>query len=498
MRSLSVSLSFIIILCVSGCGKPPEIPETEDRVSWETLLVGAADLNSLLSKSMLGESRLFSSAAGAANLTLAGYAPEHYGDLDHGSFLEVKDVPGGVEAVLAEMEGAGVISWIWSANPVGELILEIDGKETVCSFRSFMNGKWLPKRSPFAARTAEGFNLHFPILHKNQCSVRLRAKSRADLGSLFYQISWNALETEKQIESFSLDAVSQNTKGLDSAAGLWRKSEDLVLVDALDREFLPGAWQEALSVEGNGVLQCLEVQADSKEELSHLILEATWDRMDVPSLSCPLYILCGVSTRFEDVDSLPVSVKGSTVRIYWPMPFKSGAKIRLKNDGGKPFHCRVAVSLDRDRESSYRFAGNYDQHRNLLAEEANFITLSEITGSGKIVGCIMQVENQSDGWWGEGDPVIWLDDEEKPAWRGTGTEDYFGFAWCSTAKFQHLFRGQTGAGPSYAAMYRYHILGALPFRKWARFDFEAHGIGRGSMDYSTLLLWYSSTSSMND
>ena len=32
-------------------------------------------------------------------------------------------------------------------------------------------------------------------------------------------------------------------------------------------------------------------------------------------------------------------------------------------------------------------------------------------------------------WWGEGDDMILIDDEEEPSINGTGAEDYFNHAW---------------------------------------------------------------------
>jgi hypothetical protein len=95
---------------------------------------------------------------------------------------------------------------------------------------------------------------------------------------------------------------------------------------------------------------------------------------------------------------------------------------------------------------------------------------------------------------------VGIDCEEGPAWRGTGTEDYFGFAWCSDVTFDHPFRGQTRAEGSrsrrrIAAMHRYHLLDRLPFNRFARFEMEAWGLAEGYMDYETTVLWYGSAPS---
>ena len=491
MRWASAIL-IVASMALYGCGKPDaELREEDGVVSWESLLADAAELNF----PELGCSLLFSSAAGAGDSVLTGDAPQTYGDLDHGSFLNIKDVPGGVEATLAEMDGAGAITWMWSANPVGELVLQIDGREFAMPFKAFLAGKWLPVGYPFSSKTAEGYNLHFPIIHKSHFRVAVRAKSRGELGALFYQIAWNAMEPDGEIESFDLNAVRNGKTKLNRLAHAFTHPLEWPLETTFDNPLAAGDFAEVLSVSGSGSIQCLEISARSKEQLADLHIEAFWDGAEAPAISCPLHMLCGVSRQFENVGALPATVKRSVATLRWPMPFSKGACIRLRNTGENKIRLRVAASMDWNSSSPRRFQGRFSTHWNLQADEANLLNLAEVSGKGSFVGCVLQVDNRSGAWWGEGDPLIWLDSGEHPAWRGTGTEDYFGFAWCSTKKFQHPFRGQPRADPSFAAMYRYHILDPLPFADWARFELEAHGTGSGSMDYSALVLWYSDTSS---
>ncbi|MEN8255262.1 MAG: glycoside hydrolase family 172 protein [Verrucomicrobiota bacterium] len=488
MQRATVILVIAVSMVFYGCGKPGMVDtREEDVVSWESLLLDASKLKLL----GIGCSRLFSSAAGGGDAVLTGRSPKTYGDLDHGSFLDVKDVPGGVEATLAEMDGAGSITWVQSANPMGELVLQVDGREFTMPFKAFLEGKWLPVRYPFAAQTADGFNLHFPIIHKEHCRVAVRAKSRAELGAMFYQVAWNAMEPGSRIKSFDWNEIRGAKVELKQLAHAFVHPPEWRLETVFKNPLADGAFVDALSVSGSGVIQCLEISARSKKQLAGLSVEMFWDGAVVPSISCPLHMLCGTSKQFEGVESLPATVKGATAMLRWPMSFSNGARIRLENTSGGETELHVSVAIDRGHPSAYRLRGNFTRHWDLQTDEANVLKLAEVSGQGNLVGCILQVENRSDGWWGEGDPLIWLDSDDRPAWRGTGTEDYFGFSWCSMSEFQHPLRGQTRASPSFAAMYRYHILDPLPFNEWARFAFEAHGTGSGSMDYSALVLWYS-------
>ncbi len=462
------------------------------------LLACIPDLSQLPDSRVLGASHLFSSAATDDKATLIGYAPETSGDFDHGSFLRIEEVPGGVEGVLAEMNGPGAITWMWSANPVGDLVLDIDGVRTVYPFSLFLAGEWLPVRYPFAARTAEGFNLHFPIFHATSCRVSVRAKSKAELGSLFYQIAWNSIETDRDIAAFHLKQEPERKQALRKIAKQWLNPLSPVLKDSFVGELAPGTSCKAFLTAGAGMIRCLKITAQSKRDLSELDVEMYWDQESMPALTCPLSMLCGVSGKMGDVSSIPVSVKRSTVIIRWPMPFNDGAMVKLVNRSDRSMPVKVAVSMVAGCKSRTRFGGRYSSRPNLLVNSAESLTLAEIKGSGKIVGCILNVVNHGDGWWGEGDPVIGLDNTNIPAWRGTGSEDYFGCAWCSDDSFQHPLRGQTSETLSMVSMYRYHLMDALPFRGNACFQFEVKGAASMLVDYSTLLLWYSETSSRND
>ena len=52
-------------------------------------------------------------------------------------------------------------------------------------------------------------------------------------------------------------------------------------------------------------------------------------------------------------------------------------------------------------------------------------------GRGRFLGVMLHVWNPRGGWWGEGDEKFFVDGEKFPSTIGTGSEDYFGYAWCN-------------------------------------------------------------------
>jgi hypothetical protein len=76
-------------------------------------------------------------------------------------------------------------------------------------------------------------------------------------------------------------------------------------------------------------------------------------------------------------------------------------------------------------------------------------------------------------WWGEGDEKIWVDGEDFPSFFGTGSEDYFNYAWSQPDIFDYGYCAQPlVTGPDnrgFNVNLRWHILDPIPFQE--SFDF---------------------------
>ena len=64
-------------------------------------------------------------------------------------------------------------------------------------------------------------------------------------------------------------------------------------------------------------------------------------------------------------------------------------------------------------------------------------------GAGRFVGLHAARVESARRWWGEGDEKFFVDGEKFPSTIGTGSEDYFGYAWCCPALFQNAYHNQT-------------------------------------------------------
>ena len=116
-----------------------------------------------------------------------------------------------------------------------------------------------------------------------------------------------------------------------------------------------------------------------------------------------------------------------------------------------------------------RFHAKWHRDAFLPTEPERWIDwpMLKTTGKGRFCGVMLHVYNPKGGWWGEGDEKFLVDGEKFPSTFGTGSEDYFGYAWCNPSLFQNAFHNQTynqrgNAGS--ISVNRWHIADNVPFQ----------------------------------
>jgi hypothetical protein len=230
-----------------------------------------------------------------------------------------------------------------------------------------------------------------------------------------------------------------------------------------------------------------------------LVLRAYWDGEESPSVEAPLGDFFGVGHGLNrNVSSLPIacSSEGRARNCYWYMPFARSARITVTNEGSQAvdaFYFYIDYrELPGPPAEAASFHAQYRQETP-CPPGRNYLLL-EAAGRGHYVGCNLSVLQQSMGWWGEGDDMIFVDGEAAPSLHGTGSEDYFSDAW-GMREDENLFYGcplqeQDFQAGSKATVYRFHIPDPVPFRKSIRVTIE-HGHANDRSDYySSVAYWY--------
>jgi len=237
-------------------------------------------------------------------------------------------------------------------------------------------------------------------------------------------------------------------------------------------------------IEGPGIIQHIWITVDTKA-YRDTIIRFYWDDEDTPSIEVPLgdFFCNGHGLRYN-VTSLPIAVNPSGgFNIYFPMPFREHAKITIENQrweaiGG--FFYQITYALTEVPENAGYFHAQW--RRSMTTREyPEHVILDGIKGQGHYVGTFLAWTQFSNGWWGEGEMKFYIDGDDKfPTICGTGTEDYFGGAWCFGATFSTAFLGyplhrkEPGEVPKHG-LYRWHIMDPIHFKKQLKNTIQALG-----------------------
>ncbi|HEX5322920.1 MAG TPA: glycoside hydrolase family 172 protein [Capsulimonadaceae bacterium] len=266
-------------------------------------------------------------------------------------------------------------------------------------------------------------------------------------------------------------------------------------------------------IAGSGAIQHMWITVSS-DWWRRLVLRIYWDGEATPSVETPLGdFFCSGWCVPVNVNSLPIAVNPrGGFNSYWEMPFRKSAKVTIENTwdsdvGG--FFYQVNYTLTDVPDDLAYFHAQW-RRNNPLPYKTDHTLLDGVKGKGHYVGTYIAWGVNNNGWWGEGEIKFFLDgDTQFPTICGTGTEDYFGGAWCfdmgkGYESFSTPFLGLpqiTQTDQSYTCnkrfgLYRWHIMDPIRFEKDLRVTIQALGWRQGGRflalqdDIASTSFWY--------
>ena len=284
----------------------------------------------------------------------------------------------------------------------------------------------------------------------------------------------------------------------------------------------PGATHVLADLEGPGVITHIWLTflrephpwvRDGAADPREMLLRIYWDGRKHPDVEAPVgdFFACCFGRRMEVV-SVPVIVEdGDSFNCFWRMPFRRSARIVIVNQGEKPIR-KLYNNIDWVKkkslpEETLYFCAQYRQE--YPSRPGQDYLVLEAEGKGHYVGTVFAVRTRSPSWFGEGDELIYIDGEEKPSIRGTGTEDYFLSAWGLKQHGTPYFGVPYVSHPDrvvgqMTCSYRWHLHDSLVFRQGIRVTFEtfgwispdenkehrAHSWNEREDDISSVAFWY--------
>ncbi len=259
------------------------------------------------------------------------------------------------------------------------------------------------------------------------------------------------------------------------------------------------------------------IAANGIYHLKELVLRAYWDGSSKPSVEVPIGDFFGLNLGdYQIYESAYLACSpGKSLNCYFAMPYKS-ARLTVTNDGKsdvRAFYSNIdyqtVPALPAD---AMYFHAQYRQSAPCvptIGEDAKLNpsgkhnhVYGEARGRGHLMGVTLGVLQNSEGWWGEGDDMIFVDDETKPVIVGTGSEDYFLGSWNfggreNARPFSHrmygapLIESAERNGGRYCC-YRWHGDNPVTFTRFLKHTMEhGHADNRGDNFYSACF-WYQS------
>ncbi len=294
----------------------------------------------------------------------------------------------------------------------------------------------------------------------------------------------------------------------------------------------PGETRTIAELAGPGIIQHIWITIATAEHyhLKKIVLRMYWDGAESPAVEAPIGDFFGLGLgEYFLYESGPLSVGSQkALNSNFPMPFRKSARITVTHEGEqniRAFYYNIDWEKHRtlDDDLAY-FHAEYRQgvptdgwtedwtrngdpkvykHPNPKGE-GNYV-IAEAEGRGHFVGVTHSIlQNQGD-WWGEGDEMIFIDNRSTPKMIGTGSEDYYGGAWCygncgispfgssyptfAYQRYGNPINGGDNRGAKWM-VYRFHTESPIPFTKYLKMTIE-HGHGNHRSDnFFTVAYWY--------
>lgn len=456
-----------------------------------------------------------------------------FANWDRSMFVRTETNHGRKEYVLMDARGPGAIVRIWMTfsgensgrgilriylddyfNPVieGEALSIISGGELVGE----------PLSSSVSNHTdygRRGHNLYLPMPYAEKCKITYESDNIKDMGAktggeaVYYNINYRTYENNTSVKTFEL-AQLQKLNFLIQATQQKLTHKDFSLPQRLRKDTLQGVipvgknMDLSINSDFSAVRAItLKIKAKNHEQaLRSTIVNISFDGNN--TISCPIGDFFGTGYRIKKNHSWYTKVdENGIMSCYWVMPFKRNCIFLLENRGEQDINIEQAEIITSSydwTENSMYFCAYWRQYSFLETGEMknndgggfpfdiNYVNLK---GRGVYVGDCLTLFNTVYAWWGEGDEKIFVDGETFPSHFGTGTEDYYGYAWCRPEPFtDHPFIAQTyGSGnftPGYTHNIRFRSLDAIPFRKSLKFDMEMWHWTKAIIHFSPITFWY--------
>ncbi len=460
--------------------------------------------------------------------------PDWFAGGDFDQFYGCERVDGRDEWIMLDVKGPGAVTRWWQTQYRGagtiRIYLDGAGQPIFAGTGDELVGGDAITAPPLAANRGGGRNLYLPIPFRKHCKITFESPNadakftqptpRFTNHSLFYIIDYLQYAKGTKVKTLTRSDLQAHAELIAKVGRELLRPERNSLpirrtVQGGKKKLLPGQ-SMTRSVAGPGAIAQLRLRLDAgniPQALRSTVITAEFDGKQ--RIWAPLGEFFGSGLGINPYQTWWRRVdKDGWMTCWWPMPFKESARVSVTNYGtNEPVEVEfgdigIAEWQWTDRTMYFHTAWRGENLKVFVGDDFenmevwNYIT---IDGKGVYVGDSLSLFNRprihwTNGrwigpWWGEGDEQIWVDGESFPSHFGTGSEDYFGYAFNHTLPFDAPFHAQPIAqanwGVGHTTNVRGRIHDRIPFKNKFKFDMELfHWQPNRKIDYATTTHWY--------
>ena len=416
------------------------------------------------------------------------------------------------ECVLMDVDGPGAVVRFWTAGqpPKGKVRFYLDGAaEPAIEAPMFdlLAGKAFVPRPLAIENAGAAANLYLPIPYAKHCKVTYDEANpgnpNAPPPGRWYNIEYRTYAPGTTVKTFTMDDFRALEPMVAKVARTLLDPPAMAAGKAasLDTVVEPGKEAAVDLPAGPAAVRLLEVRLDAgpadrlEAALRSTVLRAAFDGED--AVWCPVGDFFGSGLGVNALQSWYRAVaKDGTLVCRWVMPYRESGRFSVLNLGTEKVTVRLAARVGDwpwdDR--SMHFRANWRQERGIPTRPYQDWNYIAATGKGLYLGDTLALFNPVNAWWGEGDEKIRVDGEAFPSHFGTGSEDYYGYAWGNPTLFQGPFCNQVRVdGPGnqgHTTNTRTRALDAIPFTKSLKVDIEVWNWAECKVNYAAATYWY--------
>ncbi len=515
---------FAALVFGSGC--------SQEAVTFESLLHEMVDRDALASyPSPFYFTKQFSSYdRGSVSADSAGW----FANSDRTMFIRKEENDGREEYVMFDADGPGAVVrfWMTFAGPdsgKGILRLYFDNSNTpeiegtaydILSGGLLVGAPLSASVSDLSVYEMRGHNLYLPLPFGKHCKITYESSNISNAGnkgnsgeSVYYNINFRSYERRTRVVTFNKSMLADDEALIEEVQKKLMSPAENIETPGLEKQEISAVLGKDASwtydAQGSRAIRVLSLRIKAEDMPSALrktVLEAVFDGEN--TIWCPVGDFFGTGYQIRKSATWFTRVtEDGTMNMYRVMPFKDSCIIRIHNYGDQEISLSGEIGTGPwtwDKNSMH-FGASWQQYTHLFTREGvseNSIgspfdlNFTDLSGQGVYAGDALTLFNTAYIWWGEGDEKIYVDGEAFPSSFGTGTEDYYGYAWGGRSRefSNHPFIGQpdaTGDGrPGYVVNLRYRSLDVIPFRSSIKVDMEMWHWQPTYVNYAPVCFYY--------